>query len=96
MKGTLKIHHRNELSQEMWKRVQGDAQKAYNSTFSPGTAIASPDLAYDWPAELDDRFFAVLQFIPETVEALQLNSLNHVRVSFSKSGADWNGDWLVP
>jgi pyridoxamine 5'-phosphate oxidase len=96
VKGRLHIHHQDELSQEMWKRVQGDAQKAYNSTLSPGTEIADPDLAYDWPAELDDHFFAVLQFIPETVEALQLNGLTHVRVSFSKSGADWNGKWLAP
>jgi pyridoxamine 5'-phosphate oxidase len=96
VKGTLKIHHRNELSQEMWKRVQGDAQKAYNSTLEPGIEIANPDLAYDWPTELDDRFFAVLKFIPERIEVLQLNGLTHVRVSFSKSGADWNGKWLVP
>jgi len=96
VKGRLHIHQQNELSQEMWKRVQGDAQKAYNSTLSPGTEIAAPDLAYDWPTELDDRFFAVLKFIPERIEALQLNGLTHVRVSFSKSGADWDGDWLVP
>jgi pyridoxamine 5'-phosphate oxidase len=96
VKGRLHIHHQDELSQEMWKRVQGDAQKAYNSTLSPGTEIADPDLAYDWPAELDDRFFAVLQFIPETVEALQLNGLTHVRVKFTKQGENWDGDWLAP
>jgi pyridoxine/pyridoxamine 5'-phosphate oxidase len=96
VKGRLQIHQQNELSQEMWKRVQGDAQKAYNSTLSPGTEISDPDLAYDWPAELDDRFFAVLQFIPESIEALQLNGLTHVRVSFSKAEGNWEGKWLVP
>ena len=96
VKGILQIHQQNELSQEMWKRVQGDAQKAYNSTLSPGAEITNPELAYDWPTELDDRFFVVLQFIPETVEALQLNGLTHLRVSFSKMGEDWEGHWLVP
>lgn len=96
VKGTIQIHHQNKLSQEMWKRVQGDAQKAYNSTRSPGSEINNSDLAHDWPEELDDRFFAVLQFIPERIEALQLNGLTHVRVSFSKKGLEWEGKWLVP
>lgn len=96
VKGRLQIHQQDDLSEEMWKRVQGDARKAYNSTLAPGSEIEDPDLAYDWPAELDDRYFAVLKFIPEAIEALQLNGLTHVRVSFLKSGADWNGDWLVP
>jgi len=96
VKGTIQIHHQNKLSQEMWSRVQGEARKAYNSILSPGSEIADPDLAYDWPAELDDRFFAVLQFIPERIEALQLNGLTHVRVSFSKTEGNWEGKWLVP
>lgn len=96
VKGRLQIHHQNELSQEMWIRVQGDAQKAYNSSLSPGSEVADPDLAHDWPTEMDDRFFAVLQFIPERIEALQLNGLTHQRVNFSKKGVDWDGKWLVP
>ncbi|WP_075351847.1 pyridoxamine 5'-phosphate oxidase family protein [Algoriphagus marinus] len=96
VKGRLQIHQQNELSREMWKRVQGDAQKAYNSSLSPGTEITNPELAYDWPTELDDSFFAVLQFVPERIEALQLNGLTHVRVSFTKMGKDWEGHWLVP
>lgn len=96
VKGRLQIHHQNELSQEMWNRVQGDAQKAYNSSLSPGSEIPDPDLAHNWPNEMDDRFFAVLQFIPERIEALQLNGLTHFRVGFLKKGADWKGKWLVP
>jgi len=96
VKGRIQIHQQNKLSQEMWERVQGEAQKAYNSILSPGLEIADPDLAYDWPMEMDDRFFAVLQFIPERIEALQLNGLTHIRVVFSKVGDAWKGLYSMP
>ena len=96
VKGRIQIHHQNSFSQEMWQRVQGDAQKAYNSTLAPGSEIEAPSLAYDWPAEMDDSYFSVLELIPSEIEALQLNKLTHIRVKFNRGRGDWNGVWLVP
>jgi pyridoxamine 5'-phosphate oxidase len=90
------IHHQDELASESWKRVQGDAQKAYTSTLAPGRKIEYPEPAWQWPENMGDRFFAVLKFIPQSIEALQLDGLNHLRMRFSREEKDWKGAWLVP
>lgn len=95
VKAKVEIHRRDPLSKDLWNRVQGDAQKAYTSTMAPGTLISDPKEGFDWPEEMDDRFFTVLKFIPESIEALQLNGLRHLRILFSKK-RNWEGQWLVP
>lgn len=95
IKAKTEIHHQDEVSSANWLKVQGDAQKAYTSTLAPSTSISDPNQRFEWPENGDDRFFAVLKFIPETVEALQLNGLKHLRILFSKS-ENWKGQWLVP
>jgi pyridoxamine 5'-phosphate oxidase len=89
------IHHQDEVSQSFWMKVQGEAQKAYTSTLAPSTPISTPNQGFDWQENGDDRFFTVLKFIPESIEALQLNGLRHLRILFSKSES-WKGQWLVP
>ncbi len=95
VKVKVEIHHQDELSKDFWNRVQGEAQKAYASTLAPGTPIPAPEAGFDWPEVMDDRFFTVLKVIPESIEALQLNGLRHLRILFSKSES-WEGKWLVP
>lgn len=90
------IHHRDELVAGFWQRVQGDAQKAYTSILPPGETIDSPEKGWEWSEEMGDRFFAVLKFIPESIEALQLDGLNHLRIQFSILNNGWKGQWLVP
>lgn len=95
IKTKTEIHHQDEVSKSFWTKVQDEAQKAYTSTLAPSTSISDPSEAYEWIENGDDRFFTVLKFIPETVEALQLNGLRHLRILFSKKG-NWEGQWLVP
>lgn len=95
IKAKAEIHNQNEVSKSLWPKVQGEAQKAYTSTMAPSTPISDPNEASDWIENGDDRFFAVLRFIPESIEALQLNGLQHLRIIFSKS-ENWKGQWLVP
>jgi len=90
------VHHQDSLASTYWSQVQGDAQKAYNSTLAPGSKIEIPGQAYDWPEEMDSRFFAVLELAPKAIEALQLDGLNHLRINFSKKQENWEGEWLVP
>lgn len=95
VKAKVEIHHQDALAKEFWNRVQGEAQKAYTSTLAPSTEISTPNEAFQWLENGDDRFFTVLKFIPESIEALQLNGLRHLRILFSKK-EDWKGKWLVP
>lgn len=95
VKAKVEIHRQDALAKDFWNQIQGEAQKAYTSTLAPGTPISDPKSGFDWPEVMDDRFFAVLKFIPESIEALQLNGLRHLRILFSKKG-NWEGQWLVP
>ena len=95
IKVKAEIHHQDQVAESFWMKVQGEAQKAYNSTFAPGISISNPEEAFDWSELMDDRFFTVLKFIPESVEVLQLNSLKHLRILYSKNEI-WEGQWLVP
>ncbi len=90
------IHHQDSLTSAYWSQVQGDAQKAYNSIRAPGSKIKTPEQAFEWPEEMDSRFFAVLEFIPQSIEGLQLDGLNHLRINFLKKQENWEGEWLVP
>lgn len=95
IKAISEIHHQDEMSKTFWTKVQGEAQKAYSSTLAPSSHISNPEEGFDWPEQMDDRFFTVLKFIPESIEALQLNGLRHLRILFSKK-EKWEGQWLVP
>jgi pyridoxamine 5'-phosphate oxidase len=95
IKTKTEIHHQDELSKSFWSKVQGEAQKAYTSTLAPSMPISDPNQGFDWPEKGDDRFFTVLKFIPESIEALQLNGLRHLRILFSEK-ENWKGQWLVP
>lgn len=91
------IHHQDDLAQQYWKRVQGEARKAYHSILPPGTPIHRPDEAFSWKDTLEDAsFFTVLELIPSSIELLQLNGLEHLRIRFNCSNNEWTGQWLAP
>jgi pyridoxamine 5'-phosphate oxidase len=96
IKGKIEIHHQNDLSRTFWSTIQGDAQKAYNAITPPGEIISDPLSAYNWPTEMDDRFFCLIKVIPIHFEALQIHGLNHIRVVFQKKKDSWQMDWLAP
>lgn len=96
IKGNIEIHHQNELSRSFWSTIQGDAKMAYNATIPPGEIIKDPQAAYNWPAEMDDRFFCLIKVIPIQIEALQIHGLNHIRVVFQKNKETWEKGWLAP
>ncbi|MEL6557067.1 MAG: pyridoxamine 5'-phosphate oxidase family protein [Bacteroidota bacterium] len=89
------IHHNDELAKKHWNHVQGEARKAYCSIDAPGERIDAPSDAYEWEAELSDKYFTVLSMKPNKIEVLQLNGLEHLRAIFENK-SDWNGQWLVP
>jgi pyridoxine/pyridoxamine 5'-phosphate oxidase len=95
VKAHVEIHRQDALAKDSWNRVQGEAQKAYSSTLAPGTPISNPEAGFDWPEMMDEQFFTVLKFTPESIEALQLNGLRHLRILFTGK-ENWKGQWLVP
>jgi len=94
--GKADIPHQNDVSNEFWKGIDGNAKKAYISKISPGDQIDIPDEAFDWVERLADKYFAVVQLVASELDELQLNGAEHLRVSFSKSNGNWEGKWLVP
>jgi len=84
VKGLAKIHHLDEVAARFWSHIPENTQKAYNSKCSPGSIIASPGFAFKWNSEMIDTFFTVIKVEPMSIEALQLNGLEHIRASFFK------------
>lgn len=95
IKAKTELHTQDKMTKAFWLNVQGDAQKAYTSTLAPSSPITTPEEGFDWPEMMDDRFFTVLKLIPESIEALQLNALQHFRIQFIKK-ENWKGQWIVP
>lgn len=97
VQATAAIHQHDLLAQDHWTRVQGDAQKAYNSVLAPGSSIATPEDAFTWNDPLSNpTFFGVIVLKPLKIEILQLNGLEHLRAFFTHEEGKWIGKWLVP
>lgn len=84
------------IRREFMSQVQGEGKKAYSSTLRPGKAIDSPNDAFSWDESLFSEFFEVMKVIPNQIEALQLNGMEHLRVTFNKEEGEWIFQWLVP
>lgn len=95
VKAKTEIHHQDLVCAAFWNTLKSDSAKGYQSVLSPGTEISDPKEAFHWSTQTGDQFFTVLRFIPESIEALQLDGLKHLRILFSKN-RDWNGYWLAP
>jgi len=96
VKGFAKIHHQDELTANFWAELSSESQKAYTGEVSPGSIIASPELAYRWDNKIKESNFVVLKVEPTSIEALQLNGLEHIRVSFLNDQGDWKMNWISP
>ncbi|MFT4643797.1 MAG: pyridoxamine 5'-phosphate oxidase [Planctomycetota bacterium] len=76
-----------------WHTVQQASRKDYTTSMAPGTPIKDPEsVGY----QLDKNYFCPVQLVPDTIEILRLGRPNHVRILFSRMGADWTGEFLVP
>ena len=96
IKGLATIHRKDELSSKMWSKVQGEAKKAYNPRIAPGSRIANPEAAHQWPETMDDENFTVIKISPYYIDTLQLNTHEHLRVEFSKTEGEWDMNWIAP
>jgi general stress protein 26 len=90
------IHHQDETSSEYWESIKGNSRKDYGPLIAPGQPIRNPEEAHNWPDRIDDRYFVVLEVIPDSIEVLQLNKAEHLRALFTKEEGDWRKTWLAP
>ena len=95
VEGICDTENNPAIRQSLWLKVQGNAQKSYNTTLPPGAVITTPETGHQVKAEMDDEYFEVLNIQPVKIEVLQLNRSKHLRASFYKEN-NWEGSWLVP
>lgn len=81
-------------TKRLFQKVSEKAIKDYTTVLSPATAISNPDQV-DYVSRQQNHFLA-LEFIPLSMECLQLKRPNHLRALFKKDNDDWKGQWLVP
>ncbi|WP_273567629.1 pyridoxamine 5'-phosphate oxidase family protein [Maribacter halichondriae] len=75
------------------KNIHESSIKDYTTKTAPGSAISNPD-AVEY---LDDTdYFCMVNIEPFKIEYLKLKRPNHLRVRFSRSGANWESNFLVP
>lgn len=96
VKGLAQIHHQDELTAHYWSKLSAESQKAYTAELYPGGFIDSPKLAYQWDNNIGEANFVVLKVKPISIEALQLNGLEHIRVYFFNDRGNWKMNWMSP
>jgi len=92
----LLLHHQNEVSKNHWKDVREMGARSYTPVLQPGSPIHTPQEAHRWSASMNDRNFAVIECIPNEIDALQLNKSEHLRARFRKKDHDWEKTWVAP
>ncbi len=93
---TAQIHHQTAVSQEMWKKVQGNATRSYTTIKPPGMAISRPKEGHQWDETLEDTYFCPISFTPYEIEVLQLNNQEHLRAKFILKDEKWEANWITP
>jgi len=95
--GQAYLHYQDALATDHWNRVQGEARKAYNSLIAPGLSIHQPEEAFFWNEDLtSNQHFMLVEVVPYSIEALQLNGLEHLRIRFTREEDSWTGSWIAP
>jgi len=81
------------LLKKYWSGVQPNSRKDYTTNSAPGSGISNPDnVEY-----LDEEnHFCMVEIEPFKFEYLKLKRPNHLRILFSKTEGEWDGEFLVP
>ena len=90
------IHQQDELNAKYWPGVKGSKPGDYLSKLSPGERISDRAMGFEKERELDDRYFAILEFDLHKIDVLQLNGDRHIRAEFKKTDEEWESTFLVP
>lgn len=97
--GTVTIHHGDALAAEAWAASRTYSRVGYRLAQTPGSVLSAPqdaDYQPDGDADCGAEHFSVLRLDVDRVEWLYLAAAGHRRARFEWTGADWQGQWLVP
>lgn len=97
--GQVSIHHGDALAAETWAATRKYSRVGYRLAQTPGSVLAAPqdaDYQPDHDLECGAEHFSVLRFTATRLEWLYLAAAGHRRARFAWTGADWQGQWLVP
>ena len=92
------LHNQDDVAAARWKDVQGDAQKAYTSIPSPGSAIDNPKEAHEWPDTYSSEHFTVAICSATHIKALQISGMEHLAYGSKRTEAtgSWKNTWIAP
>lgn len=98
IEANVSLHNQDDVADERWKDVQGDAQKAYTSTLTPGSSIDDPKDAHDWPDSYSSDNFTVAVCSAVRVKALQISGMEHIALESRRDSpsGEWQKTWIVP
>ena len=93
MEGLANIIKDENILKKYWDGVQPNLRKDYTTEDAPGSTISDPDKV----EYLNDKnHFCIVEIEPFRIEYLKLKKPNHLRVQYSKTGSNWNAEFLVP
>lgn len=76
-----------------WSDVQPNNRKDYITKEPPGSTIIDPETVEYLERE---NHFCMLKIEPLRIEYLKLQQPHHLRILFSKTEENWDGEFLVP
>lgn len=93
IEGVAKIINDKATLKTYWNGIQPNSRKDYITQQTPGSTIQNPD-EVDYLNE--ENHFSMIEIAPFKMEYLKLKRPNHIRIRFSKTENDWEGEFLVP
>lgn len=98
IEANVSLHNQDDVAGERWKDVQGDAQKAYTSTLTPGSPIDDPKDAHDWPDSYSSDNFTVAVCSAVRVKVLQISGMEHIALESRRDrpSDEWQKTWIAP
>ena len=91
--GTATYKDDEDTKKKYYEQLDPKAKRQYTTSRSPGSNLIHPDhLEY----LNEENHFCTVEITPYKIEFLKLSQPHHTRVRFSKVGAEWESEYLVP
>lgn len=97
IRGTVRLHHGDEVSQPVWDGMKPFSQETYATPLAPGTECDNLERPDPLPYEVARENFAVCRVTVASLEWLSLAVTGHARARYdwSENGAI-SARWLAP
>lgn len=93
VEGMAKIKDDLATKNVYWSQLSESSKREYTTSRSPGSHLNHPD-KLEFLSE--GNHFCTVEITPYKMEYLKLGRPNHIRIRFSKTDSEWNGEFLVP